>query len=97
MRATRFGRMQAFKFPFGLTGGCEVMQFDAQGKAHTHNLDEVAICCWGSGRVIVEGPDGAIHDVAFGDEVIIPAGAPHYMVPTEGETMAMFIGYKRER
>ncbi len=92
MRKTSFGRMARIGMPCRLAPVCEVMHFDGPGKAHTHDVDEIAIAVAGSGVVVVEGRGRLAVDA--GEFIRIPAGAAHWMEPDEGVTLSMLIGYR---
>ncbi len=91
MKETSFGLMQALELPFELASNCEVMQFREEGAAHQHDVDEVAVCVTGAGRVWM---DGSWRPVKAGEFIHIPAGTSHYMEPNVEGSMAMLIAYE---
>lgn len=100
MRDTKFGRMESHELGYQLAGRFEVMHFVAKGRAHTHDVVEVAVCISGTGEVICQliDADGWVESeqrtkVDPGQVVTIRAGCPHWMEPAPGETLAMWIGY----
>lgn len=90
MRSTSFGRMKRLRMPAGLLAQAEVMQFDSSGRAHEHQVMEVAVCVSGSGAVVVGNECVRVEP---GDDVRIPPQTRHYMIPDDGAPLCMMILY----
>lgn len=99
VRETKWGRLATLDLGGLLLGQVEPIQFESNGRPHTHDQIELAICAYGTGTVVVGSPahGGEEHvKVAFGDWVEIPAGLPHWMEPTAGQVLAMVILYRAD-
>ena len=67
-----------FEETFAANGWTGAWRDGVYGWQHYHaTTHEVLGCYAGSARLQLGGPDGAVHEIAAGDVVVIPAGVAH--------------------
>ena len=70
-----------FENRFAANGWTGAWRNGVYGYHHYHaTTHEVLGCHAGTARVQLGGPDGAVHEIAAGDVVVIPAGVAHRRV-----------------